>query len=81
MISSFHLSKHASFRHDLSTLEQVTRMSQDIKNWFEDKKNIGAVFVNISDAYDTVWHCGLVCKLLHLLPDRHMIKITMEHIL
>ena len=29
-------------------------------------------------AYDTVWHCGLTCKLLRLLPDKHMVRIIME---
>lgn len=29
-------------------------------------------------AYDTVWHRGLTCKLLRLLPDRHMVSMIME---
>ena len=28
--------------------------------------------------YDTVWHRGLTCKLLRLLPDKHMVKMIME---
>jgi len=35
------------------------------------------VFVNLT-AYDTVWHHGLTCKLLRLLPDRLMIHMIME---
>ena len=35
----------------------------------------GAVFVNLTAAYDTVWHPGLICKLLRLLPDKHMFRI------
>jgi len=31
------------------------------------------VFVDLTAAYGTVWHRGLTCKLLQLLPDRHMI--------
>ena len=26
----------------------------------------------------TVWHRGLTCKLLRLLPDRHMVYMIME---
>jgi len=36
------------------------------------------VFVNITEAYSTVWHRGLTCKLLRLLPDRHMVHMIME---
>jgi len=36
------------------------------------------VFVDLTAAYDTVWHCNLTCKLLRLLPDRHRVHIVME---
>ena len=71
-------SEQAGFRRDRSTLEQVTRISQDIEDCFEDKKKAGAVFIDLTTAYDTVWHPGLACKLLRLLPDKHMVKIMME---
>ena len=31
------------------------------------------MFIDLTAAYDTVWHRGLTCKLLRLLPDRYMI--------
>ena len=42
------------------------------------KKKAGAVFVDLTAAYDTVWHRGLTCKLLRLLPDKHMVQMIME---
>ena len=36
------------------------------------------MFVDLTAAYDTVWHRRLTCKLLRLLPDRHMVKMIME---
>ena len=36
------------------------------------------MFVDLTVAYDTVWHCSLTCKLLRLLPDRHMVHMIME---
>jgi len=36
------------------------------------------MFVDLTAAYDTVWHRGLTCKLLQLLPDRHMVRMIME---
>ena len=45
------------------------------------KKKAGAVFVDLTAAYDTVWHRGLTCKLLRLLPDKHMISMIKELVL
>jgi len=36
------------------------------------------VFVDLTAAYDIVWHRGLTCKLLRLLPDRHMVHMITE---
>ena len=36
------------------------------------------MFVDLTAAYDTVWQSGLTCKLLQLLPDRHMVHMIME---
>ena len=36
------------------------------------------MFVDLTAAYDTIWHRGLTCKLLRLLPDRHMVHMIME---
>ena len=41
-------------------------------------KKAGAVFVDLTEAYNTVWHRGLICKLLRLLPDWHKIRMIME---
>ena len=38
----------------------------------------GAVFVDPTASYDTVWHRGLTCKLLRLLPDKHMARMAMK---
>jgi len=44
---------------------------------FSDKKT-GAVFVDLTAAYHTVWHRSLTCKLLRLLTDRNMICVIMK---
>ena len=36
------------------------------------------MFVALTAAYDTVWNRGLTCKLLRLLPDKHMVRMIME---
>ena len=70
--------EQAGFRRGKSTVDQVVLLTQNIKDSFEAKKKIGAVFINLTTAYDTVWHRGLTCKLLRLLPDKHMVKMIME---
>ena len=70
--------EQAGFRRGKSTADQTVLLTQNIENLFEAKKKAGAVFVNLIAAYDTVWHCGLNCKLFRLLPDKHIVRIIME---
>ena len=70
--------EQAGFRCGKSTVDQVVLPTQNIEDSFEAKKKAGAVFVDLTAAYDTVWHRGLTCKLLRLLPDKHMIRMIME---
>ena len=69
--------EQAGFRHGKSTIDQVVLLTQNIKDSFEAKK-AGAIFVNLTAAYDTVWHHCLTCKLLRLLSDKHMVKMIVE---
>ena len=70
--------EQAGFRCGKSTVDQVVLLTQNIEDSFEIKKKAGAVFVDLTAAYDTVWHRGLTCKLLRLLPDNHMVRMIME---
>ena len=60
------------------TIDQVVLLTQNIEDSFEAKKKAGAVFIDLTAAYDTVWHRSLTCKLLRLFPDKHMVKLIME---
>ena len=51
---------------------------QNIKDSFEAKKMTSAVFVDLTVAHDTVWHCGLSCNLLSLLLNNLMVNIIMK---
>ena len=59
-------------------VDQVTLMTQNIEDCYLAKKKAGAMFIDLTAAYDAIWHNGLTCKLLHILPDRHMVHIIME---
>ena len=70
--------EQAGFRQGRSTVDQTVLLTQHIEDSFETKKKASAVFVDLTAAYDTVWHRGLTCKLLRLLPDKHMVQMIME---
>ena len=72
--------EQAGFRHGKSTVDQVVLLTQNIEDSFEAKKKAGAVFVDLTAAYDTVWHRGLTYKLLRLLPDKHMVRMIIEFV-
>ena len=69
--------EQARFRRGKSTVDQVVMLTQNIEDSFEAKK-AGAVFIDLTAAYDTIWHYGITCKLLRLLSDKHMVKMIME---
>ena len=70
--------EHAGFRGKKSIVDQVTFLTQKIENSFSAKEKTGVVFVHLTAVYDTVWHRGFTCKLLRLLPNRHMVSLIME---
>ena len=70
--------EQAGFRRGKSTVDQVVLLTQNIEDSFEAKKKAGAAFIDLTAAYDTVWHRGLTCKLLRLLPNKHMVRMIME---
>ena len=70
--------EQAGFRHGRSTADQITLLTKDIQDSFLTQKMVRAVFIDLTAAYDTVWHRGLTCKLLRLLPDKHMISMIIE---
>lgn len=58
------------FRNQHSTIEQVHRIVNAIKRTFEEKKYCSAVFLDITQAFDKVWHDGLIYKIKELLPKK-----------
>ena len=65
----------AGFRHQRDTTEQVLALTSSIEASFENKLKTGAVFVDLSAAYDTVWHTGLMCKLSNIIKCRATLRL------
>lgn len=56
------------FRRQHSTIEQVHRVVNAINKTFEGKSYCAALFLDISQAFDKVWHTGLLYKLKQHFP-------------
>ena len=56
------------FRKRHSTIEQVHRIVGLIRKAYESKEYCSALFIDISQAFDKVWHEGLLYKIYNLLP-------------
>ena len=59
------------FRKHHSTIDQIHRITNIIETSFEKKKVCSAVFLDVSQAFDKVWHQGLIYKLQRLLPNAY----------
>lgn len=53
-------------------------MVDDIEQCFQEKKKAGAVFVDLTAAYDMVWHKGLILKLLRIIPNKKLVLFIQE---
>lgn len=56
------------FRDKHSTIDQVHRIVHKIENAFETKKICATIFLDVAQAFDKVWHAGLLFKLHRDLP-------------
>jgi len=60
--------KQAGFRRNRSTCEQVAALTAHIENGFQRQLKSGAVFLDLTAAYDTMWHTGLLYKFSKNMP-------------
>ena len=59
------------FRNNHSTIDQVHRITNVIEQALEQKKYCPAVFLDVSQAFDRVWHEGLIHKMSKILPRNY----------
>lgn len=59
------------FRNNHSTIDQVHRITTVIEQALEEKKFCPAVFLDVSQAFDRVWHEGLIFKMSKMLPQNY----------
>jgi hypothetical protein len=60
---------HFGFRRKNAIIEQVHRITNVINKALKSNKYCTAAFLDISQAFDKVWHEGLLCKIKTLFSD------------
>jgi hypothetical protein len=65
----------AGFRQHRSCTEQVMALTTHIEASFQHQLKTGAVFVDLTAAYDTVWREGLMIKFLAAVPCLKLFKL------
>ena len=68
------------FREGHSTSHQVRRVVNYIKQGFRAKKSTGMIMLDLTSAFDSVWHDGLIFKLAALNYPRYLISIVNSYI-
>ena len=73
------ISKNQSgFRPGDSCINQLLSITHEIYQSFDDNLEVRAVFLDISKAFDKVWHKGLIFKLKQNgMPDNILISISL----
>lgn len=56
------------FRKKHSTIDQIHRITDAIEKTYEKKEICSSVFLDVAQAFDKVWHQGLLFKLNKFLP-------------
>lgn len=67
------------FRREHGTIEQVHRLTEVIRLAFEERKYCAAIFLDVAQAFDKVWHEGLLYKMNAVLPQ--MTKLLRSYLL
>jgi Reverse transcriptase (RNA-dependent DNA polymerase)/Endonuclease-reverse transcriptase len=68
------------FRKRHSSNHQVLRITEHISKGFNENKQTAAVFLDIAQAFDRVWHEGLLCKLIHIGLPAYLIRVTASYL-
>ena len=67
--------EQAGFRKKRNTCDQVLALTSYIESEFQKKLKTGAVLIDLSAAYDTVWQAGLMMKVSNVIKCRTTIRL------
>ena len=68
------------FRKSRSTVHQLVRVTESIKTNINTKKSVGLLSLDLQAAFDTVWHNGLLYKMLANNFPIYLIKLIQSYL-
>ena len=74
------ISEQFGFRDKHSTEMQLARLVNHITMQYNNKKHTGALLIDIEKAFDTVWHSGLIYKLIQYNIPTYLIIMLNSYI-
>ena len=63
-----------------STINQLLAITTEIYNGFENYEETRALFLDLSKAFDKVWHKGLIFKLKQNYVQRNLLDLLENYI-
>lgn len=63
------------FRQFRSTTHQLLRVTQHLRHNLSLKRTTGVILFDIEKAFDRIWHCGLIYKMINLRYPRYIIRL------
>lgn len=68
------------FRNSMSTTQPLAILNNDIANALNDKKYVALIALDIAGAFDTVWHDGLIFKLIKMGVNLLLVKVINSYL-
>lgn len=66
------------FKRDHSTVHQICRIKNKIMSNRRNRKSTGIILLDIEKAFDTVWHDGLVYKLIKARIPKYLTRLIAD---
>jgi hypothetical protein len=76
--NNFISDKQSGYKRGDSTIKQLISITNEIHKTFDEGKELRAVFLDISRAFDRVWHSGLLFKLRQIGIEGQALNIIKD---
>jgi hypothetical protein len=74
------INQQFGFRSRHSTTHQIMRITENVSFNFNKNRSSGIVLLDLKHAFDSVWHDGLVHKLIHYNYPIYLIKLVQSYL-
>jgi hypothetical protein len=74
------IKQQCGFRSQHSTVHQILRITESASFGFNNNKSTGIVLLDLKKAFDSVWHNGLIHKLLKFKYPSYLVKLLYSYL-